>query len=308
MNEILISIIVPHYNSPDTLSKLLTSIGSHDDVETIVVDDRSTALVEEYDKCREAFESETVVFLSNTTERKGAGTSRNVGLEKARGKWLLFADADDYMLPNWYDTVKAYTSCNHDIVFFMPDGDQRTGRHRPFAQLIDDVNENMPWAETRLRYQFFPPWSKLIRKAMVDENQIQFGETRYSNDVLFSIKTGFYAKSVLVSNESIYFLYEQENSLTKQISFESIRIRNGVSCEAYAFLKGKISRREMNNIYLVNTPLSTMRGALKRGYGWASVKELRRQYREVKFPLINLSYDNVRRMLKKRFGKKKAKK
>lgn len=299
MNEILISIIVPHYNSSKTLSRLLASVGTHDDVETIIIDDRSTTSLDEYYECRRNFESDKVIFLSNTTDRKGAGTSRNIGLSSAHGQWLLFADADDFMLSNWYDTVKKHTDGNSDIVYFIPEGDKNTGRHLPFVKLINNVIEEKTWAETRLRYQFVPPWSKLIRKSIVDSNNILFGETRYSNDVLFSIKTGFYAKSVTVSSESIYYLFEQENSLTKQISFESISIRNKVNCEAYAFLKGRITRKEMNNIYLVNIPMATIISVLKKGYGFKAVKELLHQYKDVNLPLFNLSYDNVHRFLLK---------
>ena len=139
MSEILISIIVPHYNSPKTLSRLLTSVGIHDDVETIIIDDRSTISLDEYSECRRKFEGENVVFLSNTTDRKGAGTSRNVGLARARGQWLLFADADDFMLSDWYDTVKKYTDDDSDIVYFAPEGDENTGRHLPFVNLVNNL-------------------------------------------------------------------------------------------------------------------------------------------------------------------------
>ncbi len=302
----IISIIVPHYNSPISLIKLLKSIGHHDDLEVIVVDDMSTDFLYEYNVCQEKFERQDVVFLKNTTEQKGAGKCRNIGLSNAHGQWLLFADADDYMLTGWYDVVKKYVNCNSDIVYFVPQGDKKTERYKTFSDLIDDVNSNMPWAESRLKYHFSPPWSKMIRKSLVDLNQIFFGETRYSNDVLFSVKTGYHAKTITISNESIYYLCEQENSLTKQISFESISIRNEVNCEAYAFLKDKISRREMNNIYLVNVPLSNIIGVLKKGYGLGSAKKLVCQYRNVSLPLLNLSFDNIYRMLRKRFNIKRG--
>src|SRR5699024_11398178 len=89
-----LSIIIPHYNSTFLLAKLLRSIPYNSAVQVIIIDDNSD----------EFYQSElynlqlknNVAIYTNESNTKGAGASRNIGLEKAVGKWLLFADSDDY--------------------------------------------------------------------------------------------------------------------------------------------------------------------------------------------------------------------
>src|SRR5699024_8599309 len=90
-----LSIIIPHYNSINTLQYLLESIPNYKDIEVIVIDDHSNA-----ESKKELIEigkkkSTNIKFLNNEPHKIGAGACRNIGLDKASGKWLLFADADD---------------------------------------------------------------------------------------------------------------------------------------------------------------------------------------------------------------------
>ena len=106
MNKINISIIIPYYNSANSLEKLLDSIGVHQDVEVIIVDDKSNKYLQKYVSNKYNFKN--YKFLENNTNKKGAGVARNIGLSYACGKWLLFADADDYLLADWYENVSKY--------------------------------------------------------------------------------------------------------------------------------------------------------------------------------------------------------
>jgi len=47
-----------------------------------------------------------------------AWRSRNVGLEHAKGKWLLFADADDFFVEDMYDIITSYVDSEVDVIFF----------------------------------------------------------------------------------------------------------------------------------------------------------------------------------------------
>ncbi len=89
------SIIIPHHDSARLLSKLLRSIPWPLAPEVIVVDDASC---EEERREVKRLQSE-YAFIYNEIERHTAGAARNVGLQLAHGEWLLFADADDYFLP-----------------------------------------------------------------------------------------------------------------------------------------------------------------------------------------------------------------
>src|SRR5690606_29417331 len=96
---IQVSIIIPHYNSTELLEKLISTIPEISSIQTIVVDDHSN----EFHKNRlmeieQANKNRNILFLTNDLDKKNAGSSRNKGLKHAKGKWVLFADSDDYFV------------------------------------------------------------------------------------------------------------------------------------------------------------------------------------------------------------------
>ena len=96
-DQILFSFIIPHRNAPFLLARCIDSIPVREDVEIIVVDDNSTPEVLHQLKDIEKRYSHIAFIV--TTLSKGAGYARNVGIELAKGKWLLFIDADDFFYP-----------------------------------------------------------------------------------------------------------------------------------------------------------------------------------------------------------------
>src|SRR5690554_1026331 len=94
INSINYSVIIPHKNIPDLLERCLQSIPIREDIQVIVVDDNSDPDKVNFLEFPGLNRKNTEVYF--TKEGKGAGYARNVGLTKAKGKWLIFSDADDY--------------------------------------------------------------------------------------------------------------------------------------------------------------------------------------------------------------------
>ena len=99
----LITVIIPHKNSIDLLHRCIESIPVYDDIEIIVIDDHSDLSESIWEQFRGKYK---YVELILTNEGKGAGYARNVGLGRARGEWLVFADADDYFYPDAFKVVR----------------------------------------------------------------------------------------------------------------------------------------------------------------------------------------------------------
>ena len=139
-----ISIIIPHYNSVVSLEKLLNSIPKNKALEIIVIDDNSTdhnAL--SFNRLKNTKRYSHVLFKQNTTNYKGAGTCRNIGISFAKGKWIVFADADDFFTDDFYNIVSNYLESDNDVVFFTPrsidiNTQSESDRHVPYEQLIDE--------------------------------------------------------------------------------------------------------------------------------------------------------------------------
>ncbi len=303
----LISIIIPHFNSVDSLEQLLNSIGKHADVEVLVVDDKSTQDLKKLARCKKKYTSDSCLFLANTTSKKGAGISRNIGLQNAKGRWLLFADADDLFVENWYLVVKKYLNSTSDIVYFPPSGQGK--RQAPYTHFVMDYLQHKPNAENRLRFQFFPPWSKLIRHSLVKKKKIIFDETQYSNDVMFSTQCGFYARRITADSYSIYFLQERENSLTKNKKFEALYIRSEVICRTYQFLHDHLDSNTFKTCYVINAPLADLWTLIKGRYSFKQIVQTYQLYNEYHIPVfVSSNIKKITAYLWKSLAKQKRRK
>ena len=99
-----ISIIIPVYNAGHRLKKCVESVLSqtYQDIEVILVDDGSTDRSLEI--CEEFANRDARVIVCHK-DNGGAGSARNVGLDKVSGRYLAFVDADDYVEADMYATV-----------------------------------------------------------------------------------------------------------------------------------------------------------------------------------------------------------
>ena len=81
------SIIIPHKNLPHLLQRCLDSIPARDDLEIIVVDDDSSEELVDFKSFPGTDRPDVKVIFDK--QSKGAGAARNIGINKATGKWLL---------------------------------------------------------------------------------------------------------------------------------------------------------------------------------------------------------------------------
>ena len=96
-----LSIIMPVYNSKKKIRRSVNSIleQTYKDFELIIVNDGSTDNTEKVLNVLSKRDKRIKVF---TQENKGPGAARNKGLENAKGKYIGFVDADDWIEKNIY--------------------------------------------------------------------------------------------------------------------------------------------------------------------------------------------------------------
>ena len=102
-----ISVIIPVYNAENYISQAVESALQFDEVfEVILVEDKSPdnalqfceKLMGKYDRVK--------LYQHPDKQNHGAGASRNLGIQKATGDFIAFLDADDYYLPNRFDSER----------------------------------------------------------------------------------------------------------------------------------------------------------------------------------------------------------
>lgn len=253
-----ISIIIPHYNSWVYLNELLDTIPEEETIEVIVVDDHSA----DYSLNKKEIENKYshVKVLQNEDGIKGAGAARNVGLSHANGYWLLFADADDKFTENAFSIIDEYKDSNVDLVYFSPssfvDGTNEVGaRHKQYSDYVKNYkDEPTLYNELKIRYYYLVPWSKLIKRDTLLENNIEFKEIEVSNDIYFSASIGFYSQILKVDDRTIYEVRESENSLTSSMTERKFKLRFSAWLDYINFLQGHLKKEDLDLLGISSMP------------------------------------------------------
>lgn len=112
------SIIIPCWNSKEYLGKCLESIPKRDDIEIICINDGSTDKTLDLLKNYKEFMYKDIEIL-NYKKNKGVSYARNMGIDKAKGEYLLFLDSDDYIDGNVFNNiVDNYLNGEYEMVFY----------------------------------------------------------------------------------------------------------------------------------------------------------------------------------------------
>ena len=215
-NNIKFSIIIPHFNIPELLIRCVNSIPDRDEIQVIIVDDNSPKADEYKNKYQELNRKNTELYL--TKEGRGAGFVRNEGLKHAVGKWVLFADADDFFVEGFMDIINQYYDNDADVIYFnvksvMSDNVLKPA-HRNKDKLFHAYEKTKDI--TPFRYKYCEPWGKMFRLNFIMDNKIKFDETKVSNDFYFSAVSGCLAKKIIAVNKPLYIVTLRENSLSFQ--------------------------------------------------------------------------------------------
>lgn len=212
------SIIIPHYNIPELLMRCLRSIPVRPDVQVIVVDDRSP----DADRYQTDYPELSRPYLEfYSTEQSGsAGRARNVGLQHARGQWLVFADADDFFVDDMLTLLDRYTDSEVDLLYFRmrsvlsDDITQPAQRSVWLDALWKDFAQNHDIRSLCGRCPVV--WGKAFRRELAVRHNVHFDETRYSNDFWFSANMAVLAGDrVRIVPEVLYVATVRQGSLTE---------------------------------------------------------------------------------------------
>lgn len=240
MDHLTYSLIIPHYNTPHLLRRLLLSVPVRPDLEIIVVDDCSSKRIEDLNKVVKEFPS---VSFYNTGINGGGGKARNIGLHYAIGKYVFFADADDYFTPGINNILDLFASNKDDIdlIFFdcqAVNSDTYTPSKRAnhLNKYISLYKRDQDKAQLYLKFLFGEPWCKLIKKELIERYNIKFEENPVHNDTYFSYMVGYYAKTISVCPIVGYTLTERPVSVSTYKFSNKWLIRTEVLSKKNRFL------------------------------------------------------------------------
>lgn len=212
------------------MQRCVNSIPRREDIQIVVVDDDSSSDIVGWDSFR--FDDERCIELIHTKGCRSAGAVRNEGLKYAKGKWILFADCDDYYNEGLLEAIDQYKDSTLDVLFFNVDCvDGETSRpsnvYRGYQDLVSGYENDKSLIE-KIRYAK-PPWTKMVTKEFLDHYHIEFEDVLLGNDVWYSYQVGYFSKKVEVLDKRLYVYTINENS----ISFHRTVAKDVVQIETY---------------------------------------------------------------------------
>ena len=202
-----ITVIVPVYNMEKYIERCLKSLLSQtlEDIEIIVVNDGSTDRSKEI--ILDFLESQNNIIYKEK-ENEGVAVARNYGLKAASGEYITFLDPDDYIEKDMYE--KMYNKAKEeeeeaDLVecdFYWEYPNKKK----------QDVGKVYLGKKDMLVNVRVMPWNKLIKKSIIQDNNIRFPKGLKYEDVEFTYKLVPYCNKVSFVKKPFVHYMQREDS------------------------------------------------------------------------------------------------
>ncbi len=234
----MISFIIPVYNAENMIDRCISSIinqTTDENYEIIVVDDGSVdGTVTRVKKYIKEHPQIHLVEKSNG----GVSSARNVGIQNAKGEYLIFCDADDSLSDDFFERIKGYSL--YDLTVFGYSYVVKSKKIPVIGKEIETFDIEKVFLslyETRL---FNPVWNKIYKKTLITdmfEEYFTVGE-----DLLFNIEYLRNISSINIISLPLYNYTVTVGSITQ--SYKENYTENFSDC----FNRLKSFKREIGNI------------------------------------------------------------
>ncbi len=267
MKEILLTYVVPVYNTAPYVVKCLQSIVNQGideaDYEVVVVDDgspdNSKAIIQEF------ITTHPQVRLISQANA-GLSAARNTGIDNARGRYLHFVDSDDYLEPGMMEPLlRRAVEENLDMLLFNYMNVDSEGKPMSGPVVKHATTPVMTGYEYLSAHAMIPyAWLFLLSRDHINRMGLRFDTSlRYCEDGPFSARILPNAERVAFSDAVVYCYVNRENSIMHDTDIEHLRRRMNCQVDAAASINEAITAFEaergltapasvagMRNVYL----------------------------------------------------------
>lgn len=218
-----ISIIVPIYNAEKYLNKCLDSLinQTKKELEFILINDGSTDSSEEIIK---NYQDKRIKYFKN--KNQGIGKTRNFGISKATGKYIMFLDSDDYL-----DTTaceKLYKRAEKDNLELLVFDHYRVFNGKLQEDKIKEFENSTLANNSNLLLDInLGPCNKLYKRDLITKNNTKFLENLKYEDATFVIETINNAKGIGKLNDFLYYYVihsQSETTVRDERVFDILKI------------------------------------------------------------------------------------
>lgn len=266
-NNVILSFVVPVYNAENYLPRCIESIISQSvdlNFEAIFINDGSNDNSLDILLSYQAKDSRIIIINQSNS---GVSKARNAGIENARGRYVAFVDADDWVEPSYIQRL--YEACDTKKSCLVIEGcieESEVGntiRKYEKGEYESDRFENL-FSERRLNVMGVP-WGKLYDLDLIRNHNIRFEpELMFCEDFLFMLSyLCFVEKVIFIDKTDYHYIRKKSGSLiTKYYSFEKeflgfevekatfdVLINKYPQLSKYKFWSGFLALRSIKTMY-----------------------------------------------------------
>lgn len=210
MKKVDYSFILPVFNSADYLIECLDTLVLQNTAisfEVIIIYDESTDNT--YDLCQDYLNKFSFVSFYRGSGA-GCGAARNIGLKKAKGNYIIFIDADDWVSPELIN--KTYREINKNDIDFVCYGFSYVSNDKkqyivkqPIFEVRALQGDNI-FFDSILDKNIYPePWNKVYKKSFLTTHNILFPELKEWEDIFFTRQISVFAKKITFIQDTLYY-------------------------------------------------------------------------------------------------------
>lgn len=226
-----ISFIIPAYNAEQTIKRCLESISfiSRNDMEVLVIDDGSE---DDTSKICNNLKDSRIHIISQ--KNSGVSSARNHGIEKAKGEYICFVDADDVINAEEYTEVINQIREDDDLIMFnycKKSGEKIVLQELPESEgvyereVCKSIARRMKSSYTYKRENTNPfgakVWQYIYKKSFLEEHNLNF-QTKlpYAEDLCFCVELLLKIDKIKIVDLCAYQNNEIEGSASRRYRSE----------------------------------------------------------------------------------------
>ena len=240
----MISVIVPVYNVEKYIDECIDSIvnQSYRNLEIVLVNDGSTD--SSYEICKKWEEKDKRIRLLNQNNQ-GQGAARDRGVKEAKGDWISFVDADDWIDNRYIEVMmKAIIEedadmarCNYAQIRIKSGGEKSTNFYQAIgmSKSVEDI----------LAESAGVIWNQIVKRQILIENEIEQPKCK-GQDSAVGLEVCLLAKKIAFVNEPLYFYRREREGAT---TYGAASKREEVANIAMPWLIKNLQKRGLYNEY-----------------------------------------------------------
>lgn len=300
-----ISIVIPIYNVEKYLRKCLDSVYSLnlDNKELVLVNDGSTdTSINILNEFKNKYPNKTKLI---TQKNQGLSEARNIGIKNSNGKYILFIDSDDFIIPT---ETEEFINFGLDKKVDILIGNYREYYNenyivqKSFYNLDKNLEkEGIFFIENGVKNKCFrfAVWQNIYRKNFLLENNLFFKKGLLHEDNLFTPEAFFYAKKVRCFNKKFYF-YRKNNleSITQTVNKKNYEHMLYTIIKLLEFKKSNNIENNYFNRIVLGIYINVLRGGYINKEVYNNIVDLKFNFRE-KLKLLYVIYLQNKYKMKK---------